>query len=107
MIRRPRFALNFAPETLRHFDAIECKYHKYMEEKIDEQFGCTPDRETRNRKRLQDPGPYGATWELRFGPANRFRVFYEVDASERIVWVLAVGVKERNKLTIGREVFEL
>lgn len=25
----------------------------------------------------------GATWELRFGANNRFRVFYEVDSSEQ------------------------
>jgi hypothetical protein len=36
----------------------------------------------------------GATWELRFGPNNRFRVLYEVDGGEQIVWVLAVGIKE-------------
>jgi hypothetical protein len=50
--------------------------------------------------------PFGATWELRFGPANRLRVFYEIDFTTRSVQVLAIGVKERNRLFIGGEEFE-
>jgi mRNA-degrading endonuclease RelE of RelBE toxin-antitoxin system len=49
----------------------------------------------------------GATWELRFGPHNHFRVFYEVSREEQAVCVLAIGVKERNNLFIGGEEFEL
>jgi hypothetical protein len=40
---------------------------------------------------------------LRFGPRNRFRAFYEVDLTEQTVSVLAIGVKERNRLWIGGE----
>ncbi len=66
-----------------------------------------PEEATRNRKPLGQPAPFGATWELRSGPKNRFRVFYEVDAAaERRVFVLAVGVKEGNRLSIGHEEFE-
>jgi len=39
--------------------------------------------------------PFGATWELRFGSQNRFRIFYEIDSEALAVWVLAVGVKEK------------
>lgn len=42
-----------------------------------------------------------------FGPNNRFRVFYQVAGEEREVQVLAIGVKERNKLKIGREEVKL
>jgi len=60
--------------------------------------------ETRNRKPLEQPGPYGASWELRCGPGNRFRVFYEVDAESQTVAVLAIGVKDRQRLLIeGKE----
>ena len=62
---------------------------------------------TRNRKPLEDlPGPCGSTWELRCGPNNRFRVFYEVFQGENAVWVLAIGLKERNRLFIEGEEFE-
>ena len=55
---------------------------------------------------LEQPAPFGATWELRFGPGNRFRVFYEVESDTRVINVLAIGMKERNKLLIGGEEFE-
>jgi hypothetical protein len=46
-------------------------------------------------------------WELRFGPGNRFRVFYEVDEKRFEVRILAIGVKDRNRLFIGGEEIEL
>ena len=61
----------------------------------------TPNKETRNRKPIEVPAPFGATWELRFGPGNCFRVFYEMDPAEQTVWVLAIGIKERDRLLIG------
>lgn len=107
MSHRARYDLNFAPEAVDHLDAIERKYHRLIRRAIDEQLTFAPERETRNRKPLERPAPFGATWELRCGPDNRFRVFYEVDRAEKTVWVLAIGVKKRNRLFIGREEFEL
>lgn len=101
MSRRPKFDLDFAPETIEHLDAIERKYHRLIERTIDEQLSYTPEQETRNRKPLERSVPFGATWELRFGASNRFRVFHEVDSGERTVRVLAIGVKEGNRLFIG------
>jgi mRNA-degrading endonuclease RelE of RelBE toxin-antitoxin system len=106
MRRRPRFELIFALETVEHLDVIERKYHSLIEKTLDEQLGFTPDRETRNRKLLDQPAPFDATWELRFGPNNRFRVFYEIDTEEKVVWILAIGLKEGNRLIIGREELE-
>lgn len=63
--------------------------------------------ETRNRKPLRQPAAFDAEWELRFGPDNRFRVLYEIDAPVREVHVLAVGVKQGNRLFIGGEEVEL
>jgi mRNA-degrading endonuclease RelE of RelBE toxin-antitoxin system len=50
---------------------------------------------------------FEADWELRFGPKNRFRVFYTVNPERREVYILAIGVKERKRLFIGREEIEL
>jgi hypothetical protein len=65
-----------------------------------------PDVETRNRKPMQRPIGFGEEWELRLGPQNRFRVFYQVDADKREVRILAVGVKAGNRLFIGGEEVE-
>jgi hypothetical protein len=98
---RQRFTLVFAPETVAHLDVIDRKHHGQIERTVDQQLQYTPEKQTRNRKPLEELGPYGATWELRFGPSNRFRVFYEVDCAAVQVNVLAIGVKEREKLLIG------
>lgn len=95
------FTLTFAPEALDHIRAIERKYHAMLRDTINEQLRATPSIPTRNRKPLEQPAPFDATWELRCGPNNRFRVLYEVDEGERTVWILAIGVKEGNKLFIG------
>lgn len=107
MPRGPKFALTFAPEALDHFGVIERKYHRFLRKAIDEQLTYTPERATRNRKPLERPAGFGATWELRCGPNNRFRVFYDVDASRLTVRILAIGIKEGHRLFIGGEEFEL
>ena len=106
MVRRPKFRLIFAPEAIDHLKVIDRKYYGLIERTLDEQLGFTPERETRNRKLLDQPAPFGATWELRFGPHNRLRAFYEIDLAEKIVWILAIGFKEGNRLMVGREEIE-
>jgi len=102
-----RFQIGFAPETVEHLDAIDRKHHRLIEETLDDQLLHTPEQETRNRKPVEQPGPFGATWELRFGPGNRFRAFYEVDNGAHVVWILAIGIKERDRLFVGGEEFAL
>jgi len=99
-----RFTLIFAPEVVLDLRAIERKYHSLLRREIAVQLKSNPQVETRNRKALVDlPEPYDAQWELRLGPKNRFRVFYEVGEKALVVTVLAIGVKDRDLLRIGRE----
>lgn len=107
MAKRAKFTLSFAPQAIEHFDLIDSKYHGLLRRTINEQLTHSPTEETRNRKPLDQPAPFGASWELRCGPDNRFRVFYEVDSAAREVRVLAVGVKVRSQLVIGGEEYEL
>jgi hypothetical protein len=93
--------MTFAPETLDHLAAIEPKYYGLIRKVINEQLRYTPERSTRNRKLLEQPAPFEATWELRFGPRNRLRVFYEVQREQRAVWILAIGLKDGGQLFIG------
>ncbi len=106
MPRRPKFDLIFAPETIEHMKAIESRHHRLIRTPIDEQLRYSPDVPTRNRKRLEAPAPFEATWELRFGQDNRLRVLYEIDEEEKVVNILAIGIKDRNGLLIGGEEFE-
>lgn len=102
-----RFALVYAPQVREHLEAIEHKYYALIRSQIETQLQSEPDVETRNRKPLKRPAAFEAEWEIRFGPDNRFRVFYEVDREQSKVYILAIGVKQRNKLVIGREEVEL
>lgn len=66
-----------------------------------------PEVETRNHKSLKRAVTSEAEWEIRFGPKNRFRVSYEIDRDAGAVYILAIGVKVRDRLYIGREEVEL
>jgi hypothetical protein len=106
MAKKTPFALVYAAEVKQHLRAIDPRQLSLIRSETEAQLQFDPDVETRNRKPLKRPIAFGAEWELRFGPDNRFRVFYQVNTESREVRVLAVGVKDRNRLFIGGEEFE-
>ena len=107
MARKQPFSLDYEPEVKEHLRAIDSKYHSLIHDAIEEQLLFEPDTETRNRKALDPPAPFDATWEIRFGPNNRFRVFYVVDQDSRAVNIVAIGVKKGNRLIVGGVEIEL
>jgi mRNA-degrading endonuclease RelE of RelBE toxin-antitoxin system len=107
LARRQAYTLAFASEVTKHLRAIEAKYHALIREKIGEQLRFEPATEATNRKPLRQPAPFGAAWEVRFGPGNRFRVLYDIDPEARVVQILAVGEKQRERLFIGGEEVQL
>jgi mRNA-degrading endonuclease RelE of RelBE toxin-antitoxin system len=107
MTSKRRFELVYAPEVKQHLKAIERKHYGLIRSQIEAQLLFEPDTETRYRKPLRPSMAFEAEWEIRFGPDNRFRVFYEVDQEQGVVYFLAIGVKRRNRLTIGGEDVEL
>ena len=106
MAKKPPFTLVYSDDVKDHLRAIEAKYHSIIQAAIETQLLHEPNVETRNRKPLTRPIAFGSDWELRLGPGNRFRVFYQVNTEARDVRVLAIGVKDRNRLYIGGEEFE-
>ena len=70
---------------------------------VDDQLMYQPTVETKNRKPMR-PNPV-APWELRIG---NLRVYYDVEEDpEPLVYIRAVGVKEGNRVRIGRDVIDL
>jgi len=60
-----------------------------------------PTVETKNRKLMRSN--YLAAWELRIG---NLRVYYDVEEEpEAVVYINAVGVKERNQVNIAGEIY--
>jgi mRNA-degrading endonuclease RelE of RelBE toxin-antitoxin system len=106
MPRRPAFEIIFDVLALDHMEAIETKYHSLIRRTIESQLIFEPDTPTRNRKPLLRETAVGATWEVRCGPDHRFRIFYEVRRSQRLVVILAIARKVRNHLLVGKERFE-
>ena len=107
MARRQAYTLAFASEVTKHLQAIDAKYHALIREKISEQLRFEPAADTTNRKPLRQPAPFGAAWEIRFGPDNRFRVLYDIDQEARVVQIMAIGEKQRERLIIGGEEVQL
>ena len=86
-----------ARTDLSYYSAFE---RKIITSEIRVQLAHQPQVETKNRKPLRD-NPI-ASWELRVG---KYRVFYEVAETVRIVAIVAVGHKEHNVLLVrGKEV---
>ena len=103
MSPKNRFDLIYASQVKTHLQAIERKYHSLIRSAIETHLQFEPDAETRNKKPLKRPSELGADWEIRFGPDNRFRVFYTVEHEHRQVLILAIGTKKGNRLVIGGE----
>src|SRR5919198_6149025 len=96
--RPPAFEVVFDILAVDHMKAIEKKHHSLIRTMIEQQLMSEPDTPTRNRKPLLRETAIGAAWELRCGPGNRFRIFYDIDQDHRLVVVLAIGRKVRNQL---------
>jgi hypothetical protein len=101
------YRLVFAENIRLHLAAIERRHHSLIRQTIREQLSFEPFIETRNRKPIPGLTPFGLVWELRFGPQNCFRVLYAGDVSDSIVLVVAIGVKDKDVLRVGREVIDL
>ncbi len=99
--QRQAFRLVYDRGALKHLERIDRKLYALIRDTIQEQLSFEPLRKTKNRKPLTRPAVLGGDWELRFGPENRFRVFYRVDVPRREVQVLAIGVKKGSSLIIG------
>ena len=97
----PRYELIYAEETYRHLVAIERQYHSLIRQTIEQQLLYEPNVRTCNRKLLVKPARFGEAWELRFGPDNRFHVFYRFDDQVNHVRVLAIADKRGEKLYVG------
>jgi len=104
MARKQPFDLSYDQAIKEHLRAISSKYHSLIRATIEEQLRFEPESESRNRKPLQQPAPFEATWELRLGPDNRFRVLYGIDQERREVQIQAIGLKRGNLIVAGEEV---
>jgi mRNA-degrading endonuclease RelE of RelBE toxin-antitoxin system len=105
--RSKLYRLIYAPQVKEHLRQLGTRYLAAIRRGIEEQLTHQPEVETLNRKPLKQPVSFEAQWELRLGPGNRFRIFYEIDRRNREVHILAIGIKRGNRLIIGGEEIDL
>lgn len=94
-----RYDIVYAMSAHAHLKALSARHRATVVDAIDERLSFEPSRESRNRKRMQ-PNSLEAGFELRVGS---LRAYYDVAEDERVVSVLAIGVKDRNRVWIGGE----
>ena len=96
------FAIKFAADVRQHLEALTARDRSTALAGLERQLLHEPFVETRNRKPLR-PNPV-APWELRIGD---LRVYYDVDEEPELVLIRAIGIKVRNLVRIGKDIFEL
>ena len=97
------YRIEYSPDTEGHLRALSARQRMIVLDAVDKQLAHQPRVETRNRKPMR-PNPM-APWELRIG---HLRVYYDVsDKPQRLVSIRAVGIKQRNRVRIEKEVIEL
>jgi mRNA-degrading endonuclease RelE of RelBE toxin-antitoxin system len=97
------YNIQYSPDAEDHLRRLTARQQRIVLDIVDRQLVSQPVMETRNRKRMR-PNPV-APWELRIGD---LRVYYEIsDESRATVTILAVGVKERDRVRIGGEGIKL
>ena len=97
------YVIEYSPEAEDHMRWLTTRQQTIVLDAVDRQLLNQPNVETRNRKPMR-PNPV-APWELRIG---NLRVYYEMnDDPEPMVVVLAVGIKDRDRVRIGGETVKL
>jgi mRNA-degrading endonuclease RelE of RelBE toxin-antitoxin system len=101
--RKLAYRIEYSPDADEHLCALSARHQSIVLDTVDKQLAHQPTVETKNRKPMR-PNPL-APWELRIG---NLRVYYDVEEEpEPVVYIRAVGIKERNRVRIGNEVIEL
>ena len=98
-----RYRIEYSPETEEHFRYLSKWQQTAVLDTVEKQLRFQPDIETRNRKPMR-PNPL-APWELRIG---KLRIYYDFESSpKKVVYIRAIGIKDRESVRIGREVIKL
>jgi len=96
------YRIEYLGTATEHLRRLTTRQRTIVFDTVDEQLAHEPKTETRNRKEMV-PNPL-ASWELRIGD---LRVYYDVTEDPQTVRVVAVGIKQGNRVVIGGEEMQL
>jgi len=97
------YRILYSSDTSAHLRYLTTRQRSMVFDEVNQQLTHEPTVETRNRKPLR-PNPL-ASWELRIGD---LRVYYDVEEHpEPRVDIVAIGMKRRNRVYIGGELYDI
>lgn len=96
------FHLRWSPDARDHLAGLSGNQRTTALDGAETHLKDHPDQATKRKKLLRE-NPI-ATWELRLGD---LRLFCNIDAEQHAVEIVAVGVKDHNRLVIGGQEIEL
>jgi mRNA-degrading endonuclease RelE of RelBE toxin-antitoxin system len=97
------YQIVYARATEEHLRELTARQRSIVIDAVDRHLSHQPSVASRNRKPMRE-NPI-AKWELRIG---NLRAYYEIEETgQPTVNVLAIGVKRRNRVWIGRQEHEL
>ncbi len=97
------FRIVYAPATIAHLRFLTTRQQSIVLDGVARYLSVNPTVETRKRKRMR-PNPL-APWELRLG---NLRVYFDIRSEpEPVVEILAIGVKDRNRVRIEKNAIDL
>jgi len=97
LVRRRRYRVEYADAAVEHLRGLTAHQRAAVLDSVEVQLAHEPTLPTRNRKLLRANAV--APWELRIGAT---RVYFDVvDVPQAVVTVRAVGIKVRERVTIG------
>ncbi len=96
------FDIIFSPEADDHLNDLTARNRRTILDQIAVQLTHEPNVRSRHRKQLRSNPLAG--WELRIGD---FRAFYDVYVHNAEVAIIAIGVKQHDKVLIAGEEFKL
>jgi len=92
------YEIEFTKGAYQHLERLRRFDRNIILDSIKGELAQKPQEETRNKKLLRQ-NPL-ADWELRI---RQYRIFYDIDENQGVVRILAIGLKERDKVIIGGE----
>ncbi len=97
------FRIEYSPDAEDHLRMLTARQQSIVLNAVDEQLEYQPTVKTKNRKPMR-PNSL-AEWELRI---DNLRVYYDVEEMpDSVVYIQAIGSKERNQVLIGGRVIVL
>ncbi len=97
------YRIQYSPDAEEHLRHLTARQRATVLDNVDEQLSYEPTIGTRSRRRMRS-NPV-ATWELRI---EKIRVYYDTEELPvPMVFIRAIGLKERNRVRIGRKVVQI